>query len=141
MAAINHLSPVDMDNHRPQIGDLVPRAGIYTKPGVVAEVKPDGNVVVNTDPEEIKKYHRHAVTTGLTPEDKEKFNTIMDSVMEIKNDAGGRLNLLQTTMDELKRDPNNKKVTGALHNQQAVLIRKSRELPRIYQAPEDKLDN
>ncbi|MBX9704152.1 MAG: hypothetical protein K2X39_08375, partial [Silvanigrellaceae bacterium] len=47
-----------------KIGDYVPHAGIYTKPGVVIEKKEDGTVVVDTHQEIIEKYHRHSNTTG-----------------------------------------------------------------------------
>ena len=125
-------------NSQIEIGDFVPRAGIYTRPGVVAEKKENGDVVVNTSPEMIQKYHRHAITTGLSMEDKDKFNAIMDDVMKMKtNDE--RMSSLQSTIDSLKENPINKKVTGALHNEQAVLIRKSQELPRIYQVSGDKI--
>lgn len=127
-------------DRRVQIGDFVPRAGIYTKPGVVTESKANGDVVVDTDPAMINKYHRHAITTGLSPEDKDKFNAIMDDVMSMKtNDE--RLNNLQSTIDSLKNDPNNKKVAGALHNEQAVLIRLSRELPKVYQVAAKNVQN
>jgi hypothetical protein len=65
-----------------QMGDLVNKAGIYTKPGVVVDKKEDGTVVIDTNEDEIKKFHRHSNTTGLTIEDKEKFNTIMDEIMK-----------------------------------------------------------
>ena len=77
-----------------QIGDLVNKAGIYTKPGVVTEKKEDGNVVIDTDPELIKKYHRYSNVSGLTAEEKDKFNGIMDEVMANANNAD-RINMLQ----------------------------------------------
>jgi hypothetical protein len=121
-----------------EIGDFVPRAGIYTQPGVVTEMKENGEVLVDTNPISIAKYHRHAITTGLTPEDKDKFNKIMDDVMTMKtNDE--RMNSLQKTIDTLKEDPSNRKVANALHNQQAILIRKSQELPKVYQVSADKI--
>lgn len=114
-----------------QIGDYVPKAGIYTKPGVVTEKKEDGTVVIDTDPENIKKYHRHSNTNGLTPEEKEKFNSIMDDVMNLQ-EFGDRINQVQSQIDALKVDPKNKKLVDSLRNEQAQLIRHSRELPRVY---------
>lgn len=138
MAVSFHTITPDVRENKLQIGDFVGRAGIYTKPGVVTEKKDNGDVVVDTDPAMIEKYHRYAVVTGLTPENKEKFNEIMDEVMKMKNNDE-RLNSLQTRIDELKNDPINKKVVGALHNEQAVLIRMSRELPKVYQVSSEKL--
>ena len=128
---INSVANMPIE-HRIEIGDLVPRAGIYTKPGIVVEKKPDGNVVIDTDPVKIEHYHRYAITTGLTQDEKEQFNSIMDEIMAMK-DAGDQLNSLQSIIDDLKNDPANAKVTRALHNEQAVLIRRSQELPRVYQ--------
>ena len=59
------------------IGDLVSKSGVYTEPGVIVEKKDDGNVVVDTEPMQINKYHRHANTTGLTEQEKEEFNRIL----------------------------------------------------------------
>ena len=48
--------PVPKRNANMQIGDLVQKAGIYTKPGVVVEKKDDGTVLIDTDQKEIEKY-------------------------------------------------------------------------------------
>ena len=48
-----------------KIGDLIPKSGIYTNPGVVIEKQADGNVRIDTDGQEISKYHRYANTSGL----------------------------------------------------------------------------
>lgn len=121
-----------------QVGDYVAKAGIYTKPGVIMEKREDGTVVIDTDGDAIKKYHRHTNTSGLTPDEKDKFNNIMDEVMQGEKNAD-RINLLQGKIDGLKTDPVNKKVVETLRNEQAVLIRMSRELPRVYNYDVDKL--
>ena len=114
-----------------QIGDFVLKAGIYTNPGVVVEKKEDGTVIVDTEPDMIKQYHRHTNTTGLTPDEKQRFNEIMDNVIRADQNSD-RINQLQSTIDTLKSDPTHKKVVEALRNEQAQLIRISRELPRVY---------
>ena len=40
-------------------------------------------IVIDTNKDSIKQYHRHSITTGLTPKEKEMFNDIMDDVMSI----------------------------------------------------------
>lgn len=117
--------------HKIQVGDYVSKAGIYTKPGVVTEKKEDGTVVIDTDPDLIKKFHRHSNTNGLSLEDKERFNNIMDDVMKLE-DNGERLSKLQQTIDELRADPGSKRVADSLRNEQSQLIRLTRELPRVY---------
>jgi len=121
-----------------QTGDLVNKAGIYTRPGVVIEKKADGSVVIDTDAEQVKKFHRHSNTTGLSLEDKDKFNGIMDDIM-LGDSNADRINNLQMKLDELRIDPTAQKLAQALRNEQAQLIRLSRELPRVYQYDSNKI--
>jgi hypothetical protein len=121
-----------------QIGDYVAKAGIYTQPGVVVEKNEDGSILVDTDPTQIQQYHRHANTSGLSPEEKDQFNKIMDDIMS-SGDNAERINLLQAQVDALGVDPANRKVVSTLRNQQAELIRYARELPRVYQFEGDKV--
>ena len=117
------------------IGDLVPRSGIYTEPGVVTEKKDDGNVVIDTDPMKINQFHRYANTTGLSEPEKQEFNKILDQIYTKENDVE-RINDIQTEIDRLKQDPHSKNIVQYLRNQQSVLIRGSRALPGKYQTDE-----
>jgi hypothetical protein len=121
-----------------QIGDYVAKAGLYTQPGVVIEKNEDGTVVVDTDPTQIQQYHRHANTSGLSPEEKDSFNGIMDQIMD-SQDSGERINMLQQQIDVLGADGGNRKVVSSLRNQQAELIRYARELPRVYKFDGEKV--
>lgn len=121
-----------------QIGDLVPKAGMFTNPGVVVEKKDDGNVVVDTEPMTLHKYHRYANTTGLTEIEKNKFNEILDSIYTKSNDVE-KINDIQQNIDQLKADPQNQKIVQYLRNQQAHLIRTAKELPRNYMVDEGNL--
>lgn len=115
-----------------QIGDYISKSGIYTNPGVVVEKKEDGTVVVDTSKETIDQFHRYANTTGLTLEEKDKFNAIMDEISKTESSAE-RLAQIDNKVAELRQDPMaNKQIMQALRNQQAKLIRKSGELPRMY---------
>ena len=114
-----------------QIGDLVPKAGIYTNPGVVVEKKEDGTVVIDTEPMTINKYHRYTNTTGLSENEKATFNGILDNIYQSEDDVV-KINEIQKNIDKLKVDPINSKIVQYLRNQQSHLIRKSRELPRSY---------
>jgi len=119
------------------IGDIVPKSGIYTEPGVIVEKKPDGNVVVDTDPMAINKFHRYANTSGLTENEKTKFNTMLDEIYQ-KEDDVEKINGIQMQIDQLKMDPTNKNIVRYLRNQQAFLIRQVRKLPAVYQTDETK---
>lgn len=123
--------PVPKRNANMQIGDLVHKAGIYTKPGVVVEKKDDGTVMIDTDPKKIERFHRYANTSGLTPAEKERFNSIMDEVMDAK-EGGERINRLQEKIDMVRTEPEGKRVFDTLVNQQSILIRYAKELPRVY---------
>lgn len=132
--------PVPKKNANMQIGDLVQKSGIYTKPGIVVDKKEDGTVVVDTDPSKIEKFHRYTNTSGLTPAEKERFNSIMDEVMETKDDAE-RINKLQDKIDMVRAEPGAKKIFDTLINQQSLLIRFSKELPRVYSADASKVNS
>lgn len=120
------------------IGDLVSKAGIYTEPGVVTEKKDDGNVVVDTEPMKIHKYHRYTNTSGLSEPEKEEFNKILDQIYTKENDVE-RINDIQVEIDRLKQDPQSKNIVQYLRNQQSHLIRGARQLPATYQWDEAKL--
>jgi SLT domain-containing protein len=116
-----------------KIGDLIPKAGIFTNPGVVTEKKEDGTVVVDTDPMAINKYHRYSNTTGLTEKEKHKFNSLLDEIYSNDDDVK-KIDLIQNKIDDLKVDPANHNVVQYLRNQQTHLIRKTQSLPTKYRA-------
>ena len=120
------------------IGDVVARAGVYTEPGIVTEKKPDGTVVVDTEPMSLNKYHRYANTTGLSEEEKNQFNGILDQIYQKTNDIE-RINDIQVEVDKLRQNPENQNVVRYLRNQQAFLIRSAKGLPRMYQTDESNV--
>ena len=117
------------------IGDLVPKSGIYTDPGVVIEKKPDGSVVVDTEPLAINKYHRYRNTTGLTLSEKERFNSILDKIYK-NSDNKMRIAEIQKEIDELRLDPESYQIVNYLRNQQSELVRLAKVLPRFYNVSE-----
>ena len=120
------------------IGDLVPKTGIYTEPGVVVEKKEDGTVIIDTEPLTVNQYHRYSNTTGLTEEEKVKFNQILDEIYK-KDDDVQRLNEIQKEIDHLRSDPKNRNIVQYLRNQQTSLIRDVKKLPRMYTADEAQI--
>jgi len=121
-----------------QIGDLIPKAGVYTNPGVVVEKRDDGTVTVDTEPTIVSQYHRYTNTTGLTPVEKQKFNEILDQIYK-KEDDVEKINDIQVSIDQLKADPNNSKIVQYLRNMQAHLVRSAKALPRSYNFDESKI--
>jgi hypothetical protein len=132
-----YIPPPSRGSQR-QLYDFVPRAGIYTNPGVIVQRNDDGTMVIDTDKEIIHQYHRHTNTTGLTPEEKDLFNDIMDNIIAME-DNGDRINQLQGLIDELRQEPTNKRVVDRLRNQQAELIRWAKALPRVYNTSVEKI--
>ncbi len=120
------------------IGDLVPKSGVYTEPGIVIEKKEDGTVLIDTEPMKVNAYHRYTNTTGLTEVEKNEFNGILDQIYAKENDMD-RLNDLQTEIDRLKQDPVSKNIVQYLRNQQSFLIRQARQLPQTYAWDEAQL--
>ena len=114
-----------------KIGDLIPKTGIYTNPGVITQKKDDGTVKIDTDPMSVNKYHRYTNTTGLSEGEKNRFNKILDDIYEDDDDVA-RIDKIQNEIDELRKDPKNEKVVQYLKNQQSHLIRESRKLPNSY---------
>lgn len=121
-----------------QIGDLVPKAGIYTQAGVIVEKKPDGSVTVDTDPMMVNKFHRYANTSGLNEQEKQTFNAILDDIYQ-KNDDLEKINGIQSEIDRLKSDPGNQNIVQYLRNQQAYLVRQAKSVPRTYNWDESNL--
>lgn len=121
-----------------QIGDLVPKAGIYTNPGVVTEKNEDGTVKVDTEPMSVNKYHRYTNTSGLSEPEKLKFNQILDDIYQKESDVE-KINDIQLEIDKLKIDPANRNIVQYLRNQQAHLIRQTKDLPRTYTMDENNV--
>lgn len=122
-----------------KIGDLIPKSGMYTNPGVVTEKHEDGTVTIDTEPLTVSKFHRYSNTTGLSEEEKMSFNNVLDTIYSKENPVD-RLNDIQVTIDDLKKDPRNRNVVQYLRNQQAVMIRETRQLPRHYSQDEAMLN-
>ena len=120
------------------IGDLVPKSGIYTQPGVVVERKENGNIVIDTEPLSVSKYHRYTNTTGLSEADKNEFNSILDQIYA-KEDSTDRINDIQKEIDRLKIDPKTRNIVQYLRNQQAFLVRETKSLPQQYEWDEAQI--
>ena len=120
------------------IGDLVPKSGIYTEPGVVMEKKDDGSLVVSTEPLAVNKYHRYTNTTGLSEPEKVQFNEMLDQIYQKDHDTD-RINDIQTEIDRLKTDPTSHNIVQYLRNQQAYLVRQTHKLPPTYQTDESSV--
>lgn len=120
------------------VGDLIPKSGIFSEPGVVIDRKEDGTVTVDTDPLAINQYHRYSNTTGLTRDEKMRFNKILDDIYKFDDDLT-KINEIQKEIDSLKTDPNSKNIVQYLRNQQTQLIRESKKLPRVYIQDEGSL--
>ena len=99
------------------IGDMIPKTGLYTEPGVVVEKnEEEGSVVIDTEPLTINKFHRYRNTTGLTLDEKNTFNDILDNIYKEEDDLQ-KLDMIQTEIERLKMEPGNKNIIRYLRNQ------------------------
>jgi hypothetical protein len=81
---------------------------------------------------------RHGLINGLAPENREKFNEIMDDVMSDKDNAE-RVTMLQGKIDELKIDPRNTKLVQYLDGEVKHLMNLKGIKPRFYNTEETKV--
>ncbi len=121
-----------------QVGDLISKHGIFTEPGVVIGKKMNGDYVVSTDKEAVAYFHRYTNTTGLSPDEKNEFNAILDQIYNNKADDREKINAIQQEIDRLKTDPSKKKMIHYLKNQQSHLIRTTKTLPNVYTISQDE---
>lgn len=119
-----------------QIGDLISKHGIFTEPGVVVGQKSNGDYIVSTDKDAVAYYHRYTNTSGLSPDEKDEFNTILDQIYQNTDDKD-KINGIQHEIDRLKVDPSKKKMIHYLKNQQSHLIRSTKTLPNVYTINQD----
>lgn len=108
-----------------QIGDMVSKTGGFGGSGVVVEKGDDGTVVVDSEPMTVSQYHRHTNTSGLTPEEKEEFNFILDQIYS-SDSRTERLAGIAGEISRLKERNGNQNIIRYLRNQQAYLMRNSR---------------
>ena len=81
---------------------------------------------------------RHGLINGLAPENREKFNEIMNDVMSDKDNAE-RVTMLQGKIDELKIDPRNTKLVQYLDGEVKHLMNLKGIKPRFYNTEETKV--
>lgn len=108
-----------------QIGDLVTRTGSFASPGVVVQKNDDGSVVVDTEPQAVSDYHKYTNTTGLTEDEKDEFNCILDEIYARPNQAE-RIQGIEEEIGRLREQQANQNIVRYLRNQQAYLMRNSR---------------
>ena len=108
-----------------QIGDLVTRSGSFASPGVVVQKNKDGTVVVDTERSTVIEYHKYSNTTGLTEEEKDEFNSILDQIYAAPNEAE-RIQGIEEEINKLRDHQANQNIVRYLRNQQAYLMRQSR---------------
>jgi hypothetical protein len=108
-----------------QIGDLVTRTGSFASPGVVVQKNDDGSIVVDTEPLTVSEFHRYTNTSGLSEDEKDEFNNILDQIYARPNEAE-RVQGIEEEINRLRDQQANQNIVRYLRNQQAYLMRNSR---------------
>ncbi len=88
-----------------RVGDSIFRTqGV---PGVVTEVNPvSGELTVATKGNQVDDLKRRGYINGLSPQDRGRFNQVVDEVRELE-DPHARVQLLTSKLTELSQDPRN----------------------------------
>jgi len=108
-----------------QIGDLVTRTGSFASPGVVVQKNDDGSVVVDTEPLTVSEFHKYTNTSGLSEDEKDEFNSILDQIYARPNETE-RVQCIEEEINRLRDQQANQNIVRYLRNQQAYLMRHSR---------------
>jgi hypothetical protein len=108
-----------------QLGDLVTRTGSFASPGVVVQKNDDGSVVVDTEPLTVSEFHKYTNTSGLSEDEKDEFNSILDQIYARPNETE-RVQCIEEEINRLRDQQANQNIVRYLRNQQAYLMRHSR---------------
>ena len=108
-----------------QIGDLITRTGSFSSPGVVVQKNGDGSIVIDTEPMTVREYHRYTNTSGLTEDEKDEFNCILDQIYA-RPDHAERIQGIEEEISRIGDNQANRNIIRYLRNQQAYLLRTAR---------------
>jgi hypothetical protein len=90
---------------------------------------------IDQDPARVKQEFRHGYVNGMAPNDREKFNSFMDQVRELKA-PNDRATLLQQKIDELEEDPaNNRFLRKYLQAELWHVMHSNNIHPKEYNVP------
>ncbi len=116
---------------------------VFIRTGIPAVVKErndiTGKLILETDGAKIKEDMRHGYINGLSAENREEFNSILDSVKDDNTDPQERAERLQTKLTELEEDPRKLPLTRYLRAEMVHIMNTYNIKPNEYAVHESKL--
>lgn len=116
------------------VGDM-----IFTRngqPGIVTSRNPEtAELVVQTKGEDLEKTKRRGYINGLTVEERDQFNKVIDEVKALEKPEE-RIMQLRAKIEETAADPRQRVLNRYLSAEMAHLMNTYRFEPREYKTPE-----
>lgn len=113
-----------------RISDVV--YGVNGIPGIVkSQDKLTGDLQVDIDEKEVSKTHKHGYINGLTPNERESYNTHLDEIKEIE-DPKEKVETMRAKISQLAADPTQFKMLKYLQSELFHLMNTHNISPRFY---------
>lgn len=108
--------------------------GINGTPGVVKNLDHERKeYTIDTDREGVRKVHRHGYINGLSLEERESFNKVVDDVSEIQ-DPKEKIEKMQKIVEESRLDSKNIRMTRYLESELFHQMQILNLSPRYFKA-------
>ena len=92
-------------------------------------------LVLESDPDVVRQQTRHGYLNGLSPEVRQQFYEILDTVKGDSEDPETRINQLNTKVAELEQDPRNLQLSRYLRAEMNHIMNTFNIRPREYSHP------
>ncbi len=110
-------------------------------PAIVEKTEENSaKIKLNSEKEQIKKYHRHGFINGLTAEDKITFNSILDDIKSSEKTPLNKIDELKDIINEFQKTKGKQKLANYLQAELFHLMRKYRTHPAQYTINEKSID-
>lgn len=110
------------------------------EPGIVRDRNEvTGKLKVDTDVKAVKTDMRHGYINGLTGEQREQFNAILDEVKASTEDPTERISKLDTKVKELEMDPHQLGLSRYVRAEMVHIMNSNGIKPREYSVQESKI--
>lgn len=110
------------------------------EPGIVRERdQTTGKLKVDTDIQAVKHETRHGYLNGLTPDQRQVFNTILDEAKQSSEDPSSRIAHLDAKVQELEQDPKQQGLARYVKAEMIHIMNSHNVKPREYSVQETKI--
>lgn len=120
-----------------RVGDSV-----FIRSGLPATVKErdsnSGQLKLESDLDKVQEETRHGYINGLSPDNRGRFNELLDAVKEATDDPAGRVEDLLGRLTELDKDPRNHQLSRYVRAEMVHIMNTHAIKPREYAVSESK---